>query len=523
MAKGILLTHNFLLFLAAHRWSQRAFVFNVGHPGSQLLIGVFDYDVNHTGLGSHDKIGRISVDVTNFHPDTVYILTYNLFSSVLDNRRTPNGTLTIRLRLECRSFTRYALGTLTVPPLNHINLAKKSDFRTAYFVCNGEENIDRFSMENLKSYRAELESLVGIRSYVTQAVYTVLFWRGHKEIKVLGRRMKLPLHSVVSFIMGTTLIENFDLLPSYCFFCVAWLLAGTNELRQQNPSPWHGSMTIGQMWYALLFDRVPPEDISAHENEAAVRAYEAEAQRRQDHEEAILRQRQEQMKAISEFLSGGATQPDEIASNNDETNLGGSVITSSINPMALALLPIQKLLGQACRVVRVLRSIVMWDESYIAFSIVNGCIVLGIALLWVPWSFVLRWLARILIWTLLGPWMALVDVYILPKIVGGEKDTAEALRTLAQTELANFGKAKETILRKREDILKQRAMKRFMFGRFAVKVPRFKEYRYRDVPLPESTAHRRVGGQQVITVSRRSHGQTLEGEMIPTWGGAEDR
>jgi hypothetical protein len=490
----------------------------VGHPSSQLLVGVFDYDVNRIGVGSHDKIGRISVDVTNFHPDTEYILTYNLFSSVLDNVRTPNGKLTIRLRLECESFTKYALGTLKVPPLNYVNLAKKNDFRTAYFVCNGEENINRFSMEDLTSYRTELESLVGIRYYITQAVYTVLFWRGHKKINVFGKRIKLPLHSVVSFVMGTTVIENFDLVPSYCLFSIAWLLAGTNELRQQHPSPWRGSMTIAQMWYALLFDKVSPEDICDHENEAAVRDYEMETQRRQDQEEAHLRHRQEQMKAVSEFLSGGDTQPDDVVSNDHETKLGGN---SLINPMAVALFPIQEILGRACRIVRILRSIIMWDESYIAFSIVNACIVLGIAMLWVPWKFFARWLARILVWTLLGPWMALVDLYILPKIVGGDEDKAEALRKLAQTEFENLGRAKETILRRKEDILKERAMKRYMFGRFAVKVPQFKEYRFRDVPLPESSA-RRVVGPHLITISKRSYGQTLEGDMIPTWGGAED-
>jgi hypothetical protein len=479
---------------------------------------VFDYDVNVTGFGSHDKIGRISVDVTNLHPNTEYILAYNLFESVLDNDRTPSGKLTIRLRFEYESFTKFALGTIKIPPVNYINLTKKGDFRTAYFVCNGEEDINRFAMEDLTAYRTELESLVGIRYFMTQALLTVVFWRGHREVEVFGTKVKLPLHSVVAFVMATTLIENFNLLPSYGLFSIAWLLLATNELRQKHPSPWHGTLTVYEMWYALIFDKVSPEDIADHENEAAVRRYEEEAQRRQENEEAMLKQRQEQAKVVAEFMQGGSTHPEDV-SDDHETKLGGG---PTINPMAMALLPIQRILGQTCRVVRIVRSIVMWDESYIAFLLVNVCVVAGIACLWVPWSFLSRWTARILIWTLLGPWMALVDLYVLPKIVGDIEDKDEALRKMARTEFENMGIAKEAILRRREAIMKHRAMKRYMFGKFAVRVPQFKEYRYRDVPLPESSA-RRVAGYQQITIAKRSHGQTLVGDMIPTWGDALDK
>lgn len=499
-----------VLYIVADRWSRRAFAFNVAHPSSQLLIGVFGYYINRTGLGSHDAIGRISVDVTNLHPDTEYLLTYNLYASHLDSNRSPRGKLTIRLRFEYDDFKKYALGTLALPPVNYINVSKNDQFLAAYFVCNGKENVNRYSMEDLTAYHAELKSLVGTRYYIIQAFLTVVFWRGHKDIKVSGRTIKLPLHSVVAFVMGTTLIENFNLYPSYCLFSIAWLLAGTNELRQRNPSPWHRSMTIAQIWYALIFDKIPPEDIADHENEAAARNYEETAQRRQEEEERIVKQRQEKAEAVEAFLQGGSTQPEE---GDHETKLGG---LPTVNPLAAYLLPVQQFLGKACRRVRIVQSVVMWDECYIAFLIFNICLALGIAFLWVPWSFVVRWIGRFLIWTLLGPWMALVDLYAIPYFVGDTRDKDEAFRTLARTELENLVQAKDDLLRRREDILKHQAMKRYVYGKYAVKVPQFKDFRYKDVPLPESSA-RSVHGSKKIKVTKKWKGQDVVVDMLPIW------
>lgn len=58
-------------------WSQRAFIFNMMHTSSQLFLGVFDYDGNV--LNDHDFIGRVSVDLSNFQPNTVYVLKYKLY------------------------------------------------------------------------------------------------------------------------------------------------------------------------------------------------------------------------------------------------------------------------------------------------------------------------------------------------------------------------------------------------------------------------------------------------------------
>jgi len=113
--------------------------------------------------------------------------------------------------------------------------------------------------------------------------------------------------------------------------------------------------------------------------------------------------------------------------------------------------------------------------------------------------------------------MKLVDLYVLPKLFGTGLDKDEMLANFAKEQLDSIGISKETILKKREEVYKHRAMKRYMFGKYSVEVPRFKDYRYRDTPLPESSATLVLGNREIIT-HKRYPGQNLTGEMIPTWG-----
>jgi len=346
---------------------------------------------------------------------------------------------------------------------------------------------------------------------------TILFWRGHREIKVFGWKIKLPIHSALAFYLGTTLVEDLNRFPSYCFFCVFWLLAATNEYRMKNPSPWHGSMTLFEMWYTLLLNKDIPDDIAEFENEGAIREYEAEIERHYEQEKALAKETAERAEAVGDFLKGGSSNPEDVQEDLSTKVDGGP----SINPLAAALLPIQQALGEVCKVVRIARSLLMWDESHLAFIIANACLLLSFVCLWIPWSFFVRWTSRTLVWTLLGPWMKLVDIYVIPRMFGDNADPDEALRQYARQQVLNLALANEAVLQKREDVMKERAMRRYMFGRYAVKVPAWKEYRYRDVPLPESHA-KPCREPQKIKIRKRSHGQTLKMNITPTWGDAVD-
>jgi hypothetical protein len=496
-------------------WSQRGFVFNIAHPSSQLLLGVLDYD-SDKGVNNHDAIGRISIDITNFRADTAYLLTYDLYSSVLDDVRKTFGTITVRLRLEYDSYRDFVQGSLKLRDLNYINLPRRTDFLTAFFVCNGEENLQKLDMGAIVAYKHELMGYLDIFFYISQSLMTVIFWRGHFDI---GGGTLMPIHSIIAFLMAIFVVENFNLIPSFGLFSIAWLLLATNEHRQRNPSPWHVTMTFRQMWHAVIADTAPPIAIADHENEAAVRKYEEanKARRKEDLKKA--KEAADNARKLGTFLANESDAANEVVVADLSTCAG----RLNLFPLtAKVLLPVQRLLGQICKALRIVSSIVMWDESIYAFMLVNACLALGIIFLFVPWSFFIRWTVRIAVWLLLGPWMKLVDIYYVRELVEGQSSEAEAFKRLAEIKTQQIAMAREAIMRQKEEIVKTRAIKTYMFGRYITRVPKFKEYRFPDVPRHESTATPLKPKPSPVIIFKKSHGQKLVGDMIPTWGDAVD-
>lgn len=504
-------------------WCQRGFMFRMAHPSSQVLIGVFDYDSDKGvhAFNSHDAIGRISIDITNFRPSTEYVLTYDIFKSVLATDRQAFGTLTVRLRLEYEGYRNLVTSSLSLPPINYINLPNKAGFRCSYFVVHGDENVDRFDMNVVNAYRNELEGYLIVWHYIKQAAITIFLWRGQKEFSFAGRKVLIPIHSAIAFVMGITLVENFNYLPSYSLFSIAWLLLATNEFRLQHPSPWHASLSYLQLWQAIWANQVPAGVIRAHQNEEAIQKYEAEMKRCQEKEVARAQQARETAERIDALFSDERNSAAEAFHEDDFTKLGANRLT--LNPLAKALLPIQQTLGEVCKALRIISSVILWDESIYAFLIVTCCLILGFLFLWIPWSIFLRWVIRILVWTFLGPWMKLLDIFYVQAQERDGEDESELLQRLFEEKLNAFEASREVLMKAKEEILKARAMRKVMFGRFVTRVPQFKEYRFPDVPRPESYAQlAATRDDDPVVIERRSYGQTLMGQMIPTWGDALD-
>lgn len=72
-------------------WCRRAFVFNVAHPSSNILLGLFDWDMESSPVqvamsvaaDVHDPIARIMVNVANAVPDTMYTITVSNDASLI--------------------------------------------------------------------------------------------------------------------------------------------------------------------------------------------------------------------------------------------------------------------------------------------------------------------------------------------------------------------------------------------------------------------------------------------------------
>ena len=124
-------------------WSQRAFVFNVLHPTSQIMVGVFDYDrsLNPVGEPFHDVVGRCCINVANCRPETVYTMKYNLHH-MRKRGQQQRGSITIRLRVEWESERLALLAAATSTETYHdVSVANKQYFRTTYYTVSNEVSL----------------------------------------------------------------------------------------------------------------------------------------------------------------------------------------------------------------------------------------------------------------------------------------------------------------------------------------------------------------------------------------------
>lgn len=140
-------------------WTQRAFVFNVMHPSSQLYIAVFDHDLAVPGTSpKHDKVGRAVINLTNCAPNTVFTTRYHLYNSDEPDRKK-TGTLIIRIRYECTNGRRALLSEFQLKTQYHVATVLRSDFRCAYYALANDVSgclRERMQWLNVKNRTHEL-------------------------------------------------------------------------------------------------------------------------------------------------------------------------------------------------------------------------------------------------------------------------------------------------------------------------------------------------------------------------------
>lgn len=388
--------------------------------------------------------------------------------------------------------------------------------------------MNQFDTDIISSYVDELKAYESVIEIVQEAVATVLLWRGHSPLSFRVLRcppdrsedgfwnrvtksttVLLPLHSAIAFCGGVLLVENFDLFPSFCLFAIAWFFLSTMGYKRNRPSPWHRCPSYLEIFRAFVLHLYPPKAIHPDENIEAIKEYDENLERK------LERKKKEQERKEKE-AEEAAAEEEEVEEVDESKILSTPQKGFSVNPLKPILFPIQQNLGQLCVGLRIVKSVVTWEESYQAFWIVSACVFLGIPLLFVPWAFLVRWLLRITVWTFLGPWMKLVDIFYIKRNQGEDYD--EEAKEKRKEELK--AKYKEKLMAvshsqiKKEEALKLRDMRKFMFGNHIVRVPQFKEARHFDYPLSKSSATPYVTGQCEEDVVDRKIGQYLVGDMI---------
>mmetsp|Transcript_30577 Transcript_30577/g.40064 ORF Transcript_30577/g.40064 Transcript_30577/m.40064 type:complete len:324 (-) Transcript_30577:611-1582(-) len=317
--------------------------------------------------------------------------------------------------------------------------------------------------------------------------------------------------------MAVFLVEKPRLLPSFFFFGIAWFMCATMWFKHYSPDPWIRCKSFSDFFIALILGYQSAETIEAHENEEkAIASKEEWDQRVKAAEEAAAKAAEEAAKAaeaeeklLKEF---GENAPGE------EEAAEGSTGFPKISILKPILFPIQQNLALVCYYGRVVRNVIIWEESYFSFWITFSSLVLGVVFVFLPWVFLLKWTLRIIVWTFLGPWMFFVDkCYLQRKKPLTEEQEEKREEKLEKEKSEGREEMADELRRQREEELKAKDMKAALYGKYETTVPAVQSDRYIDYPLHSSSATKYHCEEDDIQAVERIGGQDLPiaGETTP--------
>lgn len=325
----------------------------------------------------------------------------------------------------------------------------------------------------------------------------------------------LPLHSIVAYVWAILVTWNFNLWPSFFLFGVGWALLATNEYVKQNPSHWKSSRGYFSLLRLFLLNAIPPETVPRNHRIKEIEEFNENermaAERRKRMKEQEDKQKQEVLAEMQDEIDQAEEEDVDIASGR-----AGLLPGMSVNPLKPILYPVQKELRKIVTILRIARTVVLWEETYLSFWIVTFAFLASALVLFVPWAFLLRWVLRIAAWVLLGPWMILVDKYHFQKIrTLSEDESDEAIRKRIKSRYTDILASALNSRIRTERGLKLKSMKRFCFGKYLINVPVFNNDLYWDNPLPQSSAMPCPKKLEPVSIVEKKYGQNLSGDMIP--------
>ena len=174
------------------------------------------------------------------------------------------------------------------------------------------------------------------------------------------------------------------------------------------------------------------------------------------------------------------------------------------------LLPYQQRLSRYCMKIRHVRDVLNWEDSPCSFFLTLALLGASIVALFVPWGFLCKWLIRFAVYGLLGPWMAMFDMFF-------REESERAKGKAARKAMKAFRDRRRSAKLVREGVLKLKAFQTRLFGNFITRVPRFNYSRHLDFPEPQSFAELYLCDNK-IKCRRFIPSQDVGGVMIPRPG-----
>jgi hypothetical protein len=293
-------------------------------------------------------------------------------------------------------------------------------------------------------------------------------------------------------------------------------LLATNEQQIRHPSRWRKCPTYYTLLDSFLRNGSTAEVVTANTNVEEIVAHDANLEK--------LRQRlaEEKKKEETHELELQKELGQEIDATEAAEEVGrkrGGILSVIVpdHPLKGVLFPIQKQARQVVMGLRIAKTVIVWKEAYYAFWVTTAALVISAVFIWIPWSFLLRWMFRIGAILAFGPWMAIVDrkyFKMNPNMSDLERD--EMLRKRLRSRYEEVLLSATNYFQRKERALKLASMTRYMFGKYAVRVPQFCEDLFDDIPLPSSSCEPYIPSlAATIEIKEVIYGQTLRGDMIP--------
>ena len=390
-----------------------------------------------------------------------------------------------------------------------MNVKKEKSLHVLRYAVHGAYEDEKFDLMVLRSYINEMFEYQALINYaIGDALTSLLFWRS--QWNFCG--FSVPLHSFVAFVIGVHLVENPRMLPSFFFFSIAWMMIASMGCRYHHPSSWLRCKSFFTYLEILIRGRSSSVNMNVAPGEGAAAAARLEA---------AWKDRRETDAEKSEKRYALQLELNNIG--KDDIQAGTKV--KLVDPLAAylpILLRVQKRLRGICDSMRNLNSILKGEESILSFWVTFVCLVAGTVLLVLPWAFILQWVCRIAVWAFLGPWMKLVDIYVVKNdsLHLLNEEERKKIKETHIRELVTHFKTQSKIARLRgEDTLKMKAIRAVRFGPYSTRIPDRNITRHFDYPLPDSMAvHEEELDASIWQSIKRGKvlpGQKLDGVMIP--------
>jgi len=176
---------------------------------------------------------------------------------------------------------------------------------------------------------------------------------------------------------------------------------------------------------------------------------------------------------------------------------------------AYCLTPVFTLMKGICKAMRHAKLISSWERSYFSFWVLIISFSFGILFLFFPLTTIFFYLLKILFFTLFGPWMKLIDIYILQNEARNDRKKSDFIVEQVKHWRKNA-----------EHAAKMKEMRVLRHGKYIISIPSLYIPRYYDCPSFESSA-KPMSLCQSILCSKESEekasiipGQNLHGLMI---------